>query len=319
MTTADDVFTEVSAVPAVRSVALSHLSIELGHLYMEDFAAGDQRLRERFRRVLPWVRTAAEQAAAGLAGRRPRISTCFLIDDYFTQFSSPPEVVSALVEAAHAYDLEIDYVARESGCAQAGGIDVATLVQQHLVEEPAEGANGGRPATSQSGWLTNGERSPVAATAAMAAPRQWQPPRQSAVRNHSIFMDVELWSDGPDGCRLWSCPFLAAVWQLQRLGLLRHLGDPVAEPVRATPADLPADWAQMPAIVQLNPEAAALRAYRTFSALDSRFLPIELAVRTILAQVAVDPLVAAQTLDRARGEGLDLPPETVERIAYAFI
>lgn len=318
MTAADDVFTEVSAVPAVRSVALSHLSIELGHLYMEDFAAGEPRLRERFRRVLPWVRTATEQVAAELTGRRPRISTCFLIDDYFTRFSSPPEVVSALVAAARAADLEIDYVARESGCAEAGGIDVATLVQQHLVEEPAEGANGGRPTSTQSGWLTNGERSPVAATSAMSAPRQWQPPRQSAVRNHSIFMDIELWSDGPGG-RLWSCPFLAAVWQLQRLGLLRHLGDPVADPVRATPADLPVDWAQMPAIVQLNPEAAALRAYRTFSALDSRFLAVEVAVRTILAQVAIDPLVAAQARDRARSEGLDLPPETVERIGYAFI
>jgi len=318
VTAADDVFTEVSAVPAVRSVALSHLSIELGHLYMEDFAAGEPRLRERFRRVLPWVRTATEQVAAELTGRRPRISTCFLIDDYFTRFSSPPEVVSALVAAARAADLEIDYVARESGCAEAGGIDVATLVQQHLVEEPAEGANGGRPTSTQSGWLTNGERSPVAATSAMSAPRQWQPPRQSAVRNHSIFMDIELWSDGPGG-RLWSCPFLAAVWQLQRLGLLRHLGDPVADPVRATPADLPVDWAQMPAIVQLNPEAAALRAYRTFSALDSRFLAVEVAVRTILAQVAIDPLVAAQARDRARSEGLDLPPETVERIGYAFI
>ena len=315
MTTADDAFTEISVV---RRVPLSHLSIELGHLYMEDFAAGEQGLREHFRRVLPWVRTAADQLAAELAGRRPRISTCFLVDDYFTAFSSPPEVVSALVEAARAHDLEIDYLARESGCARAGGIDLATLVQQHIVEEPAEGANGGRPATSESGWLTNGERSPVTAASAMAAPRRWQPPRQSAVRNHSIFADIELWSDGPDS-RLWSCPFLAAVWQLQRLGLLRHLGDTVADPVPATPADLPGDWAQMPAIVQLNPKAAALRAYRTFTPLDCRFLPIELAVRIILAQVAVNPLVAAQVHDRARGEGLELPAEIVDRIAYAFV
>jgi len=318
VTTADDLFTEESATPRVRSVALSHLSIELGHLYMDDFKAGPQRLRGHFRRVAPWVRTAVEQAAAGLPGRTPRISTCFLIDDYFTRFSSPPEVVSALVAAAADAGLEIDYVARESGCASADGVDLATLVQQRLVDEPAEGANGARPAAAVSGWLTNGERSPAAPAAAMAAPRRWQPPRQSAVQHHSIFVDVELWSDGPDG-RLWSCPFLAAVWQLQRLGLLRHLGEPVAEPRPMAAADLPGDWDLMPPIVQLNPAAAAIRAYRTFTPLDDRFLPIELAVRTILTQVAIDPLVAGQIAGRARGEGLSLPAETVERIGYAFL
>jgi hypothetical protein len=67
------------------------------------------------------------------------------------------------------------------------------------------------------GWLSNGERGGAAPASAMAAPRAWQPPRQSAVQNHSIFVDIELW-DGPADQPLWSCPFLAAVWQLQRLG-----------------------------------------------------------------------------------------------------
>ena len=70
MTTADDLFTEESATPRVRSVALSHLSIELGHLYMDDFKAGPQRLRGHFRRVAPWVRTAprAPSAASTTSG-----------------------------------------------------------------------------------------------------------------------------------------------------------------------------------------------------------------------------------------------------------
>ena len=311
MTTADDVFTEVSAVPAVRSVALSHLSIELGHLYMEDYEDGPERLRQHFARVAPWVRAAIGQVTAD----RSRISTCFLVDDYFTRFSTPREVAGALVEAARANGLEIDYLARESGCARAGDVELAALVQQHLVEEPAEGTTGGRPPTSVSGWLTNGERSPVTSNAAMSAPKLWRPARQNAVRNHSIFVDVELWSDGPDG-RLWSCPFLAAVWQLQRLGLLRHLGEPVGEPVTA---ELSGGWDTMPPVVRLNPTAAPFRAYRTFTALDGRFLPIELAVRTILGAVAIDPLVTAQVRRRAAGEGVELPAETVERIAYVFL
>jgi hypothetical protein len=152
----------------------------------------------------------------------------------------------------------------------------------------------------------------------MAAPRQWTPARESAAYHHSVFADVELWSEKPEG-RLWSGSFLAAVWQLQRLGLLRHLGEPVAEPITSAPADLPLDWREMPPIVRINPLAAPLRAYRTFSVLDSRFLAIEFAVRTILAQVAIDPTVAGQVLDRARGEDLKLPAQTVERISYVFL
>jgi hypothetical protein len=51
----------------------------------------------------------------------------------------------------------------------------------------------------------------------------------------------------------------------------------------------------------------------------ARFLPIELAVRTILGQVAVDATVAEQVRERATGEGLDLPGEVVDRIRYAFL
>jgi hypothetical protein len=49
VTAYDGVFTEQSATPVVRKVALSHLSIELGHLYMDDFAAGRPRLQAQFR------------------------------------------------------------------------------------------------------------------------------------------------------------------------------------------------------------------------------------------------------------------------------
>lgn len=319
VTTADDVFTEESASPVIRAVALSHLSIELGHLYMDDFREGQPRLRAQFRRVRPWARTAVEQTTAELGDRTPRISTCFLIDDYFTRFSTPAEVVGALVEAAAAEGLEIDYVARESGCARAGDIDIAQLVQDHLVDEPPEGFNGNRPPTARTGWLTNGVRSPVANGTAMGrrAAAGWQPPRQSAVQNHSIFVDIELWNGTET--RRWSCPFLAAVWQLQRLGLLRHLGEPIAEPQPIAAADLPGEWERMPPIVQLNPAAAPMRAYRTFSAIDSRFLPIEMAVRTILSQVGIDAVVDRSVRTRAKGERIDLPAEVVGRIGYAFL
>ena len=312
------VFTEESAVPVVRKVALSHLSIELGHLYHDDFAAGRPRLLAQFRTIRPWVEAATGACAAEVGARTPRVSTCFLIDDYFTRFSTPSAVIADLVATAGEAGLGIDYVARESGCAVADGVEVATLVRQHLVAEPPVGDNGSRPPTAVSGWLSNGERGGDGPGSAMAAPRAWQPPRQSAVQNHSIYVDIELWN-GPADEPLWSCPFLAAVWQLQRLGLIRHLGEPVAEPRRMSVAEVPDDWDRMPPVIQLNPKAAPFRAYRTFSALETRFLPIELAVRTILGQVAVDPAVAEQVRDRAGRDGLTLPDETVNRVRYAFL
>ena len=46
---------------------------------------------------------------------------------------------------------------------------------------------------------------------------------------------------------------------------------------------------QLPAVVQLNPAAAPFCAYRTLTLMDTQYLPVEMAVRTILGQVAVPP------------------------------
>src|SRR5437773_7477656 len=108
------VFKEAAAQRRVASVPLAHLSIELGHLYAEDF----DDLQRHLDRVAPWVEQARKVYAADLPkGTTPRISTCFLIDDYFNRFSTPPEVISRLRNAAQASGLTIAYIAREAGCA----------------------------------------------------------------------------------------------------------------------------------------------------------------------------------------------------------
>ncbi|CAM5273688.1 putative protein OS=Streptomyces tendae OX=1932 GN=GUR47_09790 PE=4 SV=1 [Streptomyces tendae] len=117
---------------------------------------------------------------------------------------------------------------------------VAEAVAGRIVEEPPPGSYGQRPPAAQTGWLANGVRSPVArAPQAMKRAAAWEPPRETAARRHSVFLDVELWSDDADGERLWSCPFLAAVWQLARLGLLRHEGEAVFDPQPHTGAASP--------------------------------------------------------------------------------
>ena len=310
-------FHEATAEPRVESVPLAHLSIELGHLYMEDFAAGEDVLHQHFHRIAPWVNAARQSCVDELGGRTARISSCFLVDDYFTRFSSPRELVPRLVRAAQAAGLRIDYLARESGCAQTDGVRLAELVRARLVAEPPPGSNGARPPSTDSGWICNGQRSPTADTGeAMVPARPWQPPVQNAANRHSIFLDVEMW-DQHGGHHTWSCPFLAAVWQLLRLGLLRDNGRRVGQPCRWN-GEFPDDWDDLPGVVQLHPQAQSFSAYRTVSILSARFLPVEHAVRTILGQVAVDHQVTHQVAERGAAEGLDLPMEPVDRIEYVF-
>src|SRR6266542_2761061 len=174
-------------------------------------------------------------------GVKPRVSTCYLIDDYFNRFGNPPEVLEVLQKAAQASGLTIDYIAREAACVEADQVRLAELVVDHLVSDPPPHTTGSRPEEKKSGWLCNGQRTPdLDAAPAMKAPAVWTPPAQNGANPHSIFVDVELWSDRR-GQRTWSCSFLASVWQLVRLGLLRHSGDAVVHPYLLDDEPVPGD------------------------------------------------------------------------------
>lgn len=310
-------YREASGEPQIQAVPLGHVSIEVGHLYHDDYGAGPDRLRDHFGQMAPWLAAARTIWTDRLAPKHPRISTCFLIDDYSAPLAPPAEVIPLLLEAARDTGVAIDYLAREAACVAADGVPLARLVEERIVAEPTPGTNGARPPVSETGWLSNGSRSPTAApAAAMAALAGWTPPAESAANRHSVFVDVELWDDRQD-TRTWSCAFLAAVWQLLRLGLLRSHGTPVAVP-QPYDGDLPDQWSRMPAIVRLNPNAAPFSAYRTVSILPRRFLATEHAVRTILGQVAVEQPVLADTIARGRGEGVAVTGELVDRVEYVF-
>jgi hypothetical protein len=307
-------FLETSADYKVESLPLSHVSVEVGHLYMEDFLDGERAVRRAFATAAPWARTAQTPQAIGCDKKSIRVSTCFLIDDYFSRFASPASVIPMVLAAAEREGVEIDYLARESACADANGMSSAALTLGSLVTEPVPGTTGGRPPLTETGWLTNGQRSPSTSRGeAMAKRTPWQPPQESARRRHSIFVDVELW-DERDGQRTWSCPMLAAVWQLIRLGLLRDQGRPVVTPQDWTDSRFP----DLPAVIRLKPKAAAFTAYTTLSVLSPRFLPVELAVRTILSQFACDDDILGEATNRASRDAMPLPDELVDRIRYVF-
>lgn len=315
----DLAFAEGTHADRTVALPLAHVSIEVGHLYMEDFAEGRDRVVEMARDVLPWVEAAKQTWARRLGARALRTSTCFLIDDYFTPFGTPDALIPMIVQAYAEAGLPLDYIARESACARAGDVALAELVIDHLVPDPPPGTDGStRPDPRLNGWLANGTRAvSPGESMAMGTVVDWQPPRQNAVHRHSVFIDVQLW-DGPADARQWSCPFLAAVWQLVRLGALRHRGAAVVEPVPWSHG-LASTWPELPPVVRVAPRAQPFTAYHSFSVLDQRFIAVEHAVRAILGQVATDPDVAAQLTRRASAEGLALPGEIIDRISYAFV
>lgn len=309
------VFRETTAEPRTQAVPFSHVSLELGHLYVEDFDGGPDALRTHFAAVRPWV-DAVTAAGAG-EGLRPRISTCFLVDDYFARFSSPAKLVPALLTTAEEAGLSIDYLARESACVKADGLSLAAAVESRIVESPPPGSDGSRPPAMEAGWLANGERSPGSRLLeAMTELRSWRPPAETAGGRHSIFVDVELWDDAAE--RTWSCAFLASVWQLVRLGLLRHEGQAVLAPRIWAGREFPDDWDELPPLLRLNPAAAPFCGYRTWSVLPSCFLPVEHAVRVILDQIHVDPEALAQSAERSARENLRVPDRVADRVSYVF-
>lgn len=334
-------YSEETESVRIESVRLAHLSIEAGHLYLEDFADGDKVLREQFERTAPWVDFHQRRLRKRL-GRHARISTCFMVDDYTpprTSRATPPpsEVAEMLTKTARDQGFAVDYLAREAGCVSAaerpyaGARErsrLADIVAGLIVEEAAEGANGSRPPAVKVGWLSNGRRSPTV-TVAMDSPG-WQAPEEYGRRRHSVFVDVELWhkdengegnSTGTGG-RIYSCSMLSTVWQLLRLGLLRDSGKAVAQPYRfAEEEDFPDSWDKLPTVIQLTPDAAPFAAYQTVSVLPQEYQPVEHAAQIIIEHLRFDQAVLEQTAERARSEPLPLhlPDSPARRMSHVFL
>jgi hypothetical protein len=306
------VYRESAAERSAPSVGLSHVSLELGHLYMEDLQVADSesRLAEYFSSVSLWVKAIESMGRWGTTN--PRISTCFLIDDYFSRLDEPGVIINKVVRAASKSGLQIDYIARESSCAEFGATHLAQQVFDSIVPEALPGANGSRPTVKESGWLANGRRSYDPAAAPAMTDEAWRSPEQTAANRHSIFMDVQIRDD------LWSCSFLASVWQLLRLGLLRPDEQKLTKPEKVS-GDYPTDWSELPPVIKLTDTKNAFCAYRSFSILPTRFMEVEMAARTVLHQVGVDPLIMEDLNERALKESIALPPDILDRIDYAFI
>ncbi|AYF74593.1 hypothetical protein D7D52_12785 [Nocardia yunnanensis] len=346
MSSATD-YSEAGERNRVEGQPLSHLSIEVGHFYMDELVNGVDRIHAQLRKVAPIV--AAQRAAAEQEfGAGARVSTCFLVDDYFWTRPTPPgrearrradprEVLEKLLTAADECGVGIDYLAREAGCAEVPSfrdgdpagepVRLAEMMAARIVAEPERDGTGRRPPTVESGWLCNGRRSSEFDAGQAMRITRYRPPEEFGARNHSIFLDVQLWSryvEEVAGAQvertLWSCPFLAAIWQLLRLGMIRDEGAIVAAPVPWTDP-WPSEWSRLPAVMQLNPTARPFAAYRALSVLPYSYLGIEHAVRVILDHLRLDEDVHAKLAERGATERnpVLVPVQATRRLNHIFL
>lgn len=299
---------EVSAREAA-TASFSHLSIEVGHVEPKSFWRGVEHLANHLRRIAPWLEPAS--TAWVNPDIEARTSTCFLVDDYTATIPPPSEVIPKLLKAAGQCGIGIDYLVRESAYAGHDALSLARLIESRTAHgDSLAGCEPGQP-VGTSAWLSDGDRraSPVTADDSVVGDSEQTEP------SDSIFMDIRLWSENASG-QGWSCSFLAAVWQLARLGLVkdnnRAYGTPWEEGSLSR-------WDELPSVIQLRQNAAPFHAYRTVSILESRYLPIEAAVRVILKEASVEPETLGRIAAYGGREGVRVPAKLVDRINYIFV
>ncbi|MFD4456441.1 SCO2522 family protein [Nocardia sp. NPDC058480] len=326
------VYAESTASVRVEAVPLAHVSIEVGHFYMSDLINGEAAIAAQFRRVAPLVEmfteVARQEFAAAAGGpSRVRVSTCFLLDDYFQTDADPRVIVPNLLRVAAESGVRIDYLGSEAGCHEHRRrqhdetlIPLAQMVADSIIAEPAPGSAGRRPPTAESGWLCNGQRSSDR-EGEQAMEVNYRPSAEFAARNHSLFLDVEMWRNrAATQDVLWSCPFLASVWQLLRLGMLRFEGRAIVDAEQWGPdREWPARWDEFPSVIKLQEHAAPFAAFRSLSILPQRYVGIEHAVRMILGHVEQDPGVVELLNRQAREQHIELTGDVADRLSHFFL
>lgn len=329
-------YSEATASATITSAPLSHLSVEVGHFYMNDLTNGEDRIRAQFKEVKKRLDSNIGYALDEF-GQRAKVSTCFLVDDYFGPDTDPAQIIHKLRAAADDCGMTIDYLAREEGCfespvyvdgvATGARVPLAEMVASWIVPEPIQHTTGRRPPTDVSGWLCNGRRSSDYDTLQAMRSGEYRPPEEYGRREHSIFLDTQLWAAPTkkskvrsEADRVWACPFLASIWQLLRLDLLRYEGAAVAQP-QLWPADVewPKAWRDMPAVVQLNPDAHPFGAYRAVSILPRSYVGIEHSVEVILGHLELDDEVIDQAVRSGIKDGVTVPRPVTHRLEHLFV
>ena len=272
------------------------VSVEYAHLYLRGL--DEDAVRRSVRAARTWL----SPLVAEMESRGRRVSKVVMLDDYFTQDEDVVrDAHDLLLRVCAEEGMSPDWVARESLLATS-----ADQLLEALVRPPEFGDGSRRPQERlHESWLSNGQPRRDAVDAdddlmvtladpvLTSQPQERTAPSRVTPANHAIHLDVEMHKTGRRGTS-YSCPLLAAWWQLARLGL------------HAPPG----------LVVPVERRGIPFAAKRTITVLDARFIEVEHAVRTILDHVELsDQWVSRLTL---RGEDVGVRGH-LDRLAYLFV
>lgn len=277
------------------------VSIEVMHVYRTEPSAN--ALANHAQREARWV----EAITDALDRRGKSWSVCILVDDTDPR-SDGDELEERLCDAWLATGLPLDHVVRETECAASIGRMLERFTGE--VDLGLAGVMGTAACVppvdvhaERDRWLTNGESGRPASTRLSAVELNEEPGEAGAVpvrtrssRAHGIHLDVELWSTVGNGETAWSCPMLAAWWQLLRLGA-PHRG----EALLAKPATKGRDL--------------SLCGHSSLTLLPPTLLGVEHAVRTILEHVIVP---SSWLLPGFGNDDAENSAAHLDRIGYVF-
>jgi hypothetical protein len=252
-------------------------SIEPGHFYAATFAQGTEVLTREFGLIKHFVDVR----------QGPDDSVAFLFDDYHNRPGSrvrPQDIYTQLRESSDQAGIKIDYIAREGAC---------TRMAEHVLGILR--TTGYLCETENQGFLLDERPKSLRPDVAMS--------HNSKTRSLGFpysLIDIEVY-DRPKGTdKSWACPYLAAIWQGLRLGVLHDEAFDAPVPVGDAMPDWDT-WEDVPPLVQLTPDAKPFVTDKTFSVLPGDFLQVEAAVDKILSRLGttigeIKPL--AQRTDR---------------------
>lgn len=304
----------------------AQLSVEVGHVYLGELQdpslVGSAAAAAAF-----WIKPVLDKVG------RANASVCLMIDDYFPARGSidPDEAAALFIAAFEEAGLALDYVAHEADFAVFAEDVRARIQPQPRLGEMSFGEPGGfrndlKDSSGRwlrSGWISNGD--PIRAErgardgfalfdrAAKTDETLGRPEHRT-----SMALEVQIYDTPKGDAVVWSCPFLAACWQLVRLGALRDDNNEPRFPERMR---------------QLRDDAPPFHARRTLTLLPPSMLRVEHAVRVILSQLDLDSRfvaeqeglakhLAAMARKRVKSKSGEAPPPRLydvnEAIAYVF-